>query len=433
MLIIKVVSTIIVTFFSLCISSILLKKRINFNNRETIISLIIMVVSVYFVHLIFANFIRILINFVFISLAYKFIFKESILRCFLVGFAVMMCLFLAEIIFGLLLVLVLPININQINQSWSGFLFANLFIGFTAYLIVLYPPFMKFLLRLVNKAEEAKYIEFIFIMIIAIGLLSNKNILVLGANIEYLINICLIVLFSTIVYYYFKEKEYRTKLSLEYKQLFCFMDRYEKEITSQNLIIHEFKNQLIAIKGFIDDGDQGINDYLKGLVDSLKTNTPKMIKDIDKVPGGALKGLIYYKLGRLHEEKFKLHIDIKSNAKRDIFNKLKPSVHTDIIKIIGVLFDNAIEAARDSEEKEIALEMDFKKNFFSLELSNTYDKKKFIKNKGGNSSTKGKGRGYGLILVDRLLKKHNFIQYHQTSSSSIYNVYLDVSLGDDTS
>ena len=114
--------------------------------------------------------------------------------------------FIAEIIFSIILVIFLSINAIELEQNWTGTIFANIYISLLAFLIVNITPLTNFLIKIVKKYERTKYSEAIIIMIFAIGILSNKNVLFLGINLEYIMNLFLVIIFGVIVFYFIKKK-----------------------------------------------------------------------------------------------------------------------------------------------------------------------------------------------------------------------------------
>lgn len=159
----------------------------------------------------------------------------------------------------------------------------------------------------------------------------------------------------------------------------------------------------------------------------LKNSESYIIKNMKNLPKGGLKGLIYYKLGYLNEEGIKVILSINENIRKMPYMKIKPDLNKDILKIIGVYLDNAVEAAVESKQKEISLEMFYEKGIFTFILSNTYSGKITIDPlERKYKSHKGKNRGYGLLLVDKIMKNNKNISRHTEVVNNFYIQYLYV-------
>lgn len=80
----------------------------------------------------------------------------------------------------------------------------------------------------------------------------------------------------------------------------------------------------------------------------------------------------------------------------------------DVIRIIGNLVDNAIEAAVNQKHKEVGVVIKEEKAAYSFAISNTHTEK--IKNEellfDSDFSTKGDSRGFGLQIVQELIQKN---------------------------
>ena len=93
-----------------------------------------------------------------------------------------------------------------------------------------------------------------------------------------------------------------------------------------------------------------------------------------------------------------------------MIEKIDLKTYIDITKILGVILDNAIDGARESDIKEIELDFKIDGNYMIMSISNTYNdeyidcigKKKF--------TTKGFGHGYGLLLAKEIVKNNSKIE-----------------------
>ncbi len=420
--------SLIMGLFALYIAFIYFKKSIVFKERETLISFFILIVIAIVNYFVFTNFIKVFINFIVFALVCKYIFKANLIKCFFVSAITIIYLFIAEIIYGLLLVFLTYFNIINSNEKWLEVLPGSLYIVIIAFILLKFKPLTSFFFSL-RWHGKAKYNEIIIITMLAIGIFANKNVKLLDSSAEYIMNLFLIIIFVIILFCLLKERENRIQLSLKYDQLFNCVHKYERELTDKNIVIHEFKNQLIAIRGLNNNENEEIVKYLNSIIRDFKKPKLRVLENMEHIPKGGLKGLIYYKLGDLEEEKINVLINVSPTIKKNIFSKMNSELYKDIIKIIGVYLDNAIEATKECQNRQIILEMYLKKNRFYFVLSNTYNNQINIKkiNEIGYS-TKGKGRGYGLAIVNKILNKYNFIEQSIDLIDSYFVSHLSINL-----
>ena len=85
-----------------------------------------------------------------------------------------------------------------------------------------------------------------------------------------------------------------------------------------------------------------------------------------------------------------------------------------LCKLIGIYYDNAIEAAKETRKKNILIEIYEVKNQTNIVISNTFKKAKNFNNRNEKGiSSKGKGRGNGLYFAKSLLDKNKWIEENQ--------------------
>ena len=178
------------------------------------------------------------------------------------------------------------------------------------------------------------------------------------------------------------------------------IENYQEE---QDLKIHEYKNQLSRITAITDD--KAVLEKIEEILNVDLTTDVYLLSKLKYMPKGELKSLIYYKLLIANKENIKLSISI-TELNKDCY-KFSTRQEKSLTNLIGIFFDNAIEAAKVSDKKEVAFEI-YDSNLgltFLIENSfngqidiNKIDRKGF--------TTKGKGHGNGLHLAKKIISKN---------------------------
>jgi len=131
---------------------------------------------------------------------------------------------------------------------------------------------------------------------------------------------------------------------------------------------------------------------------------------------------MYYKTSIAQRFKIKITIDI-SIKENGILYKLSKKKINELTKILGIYYDNAIEAAKDCRNKNILIEIYELKDKVNIVISNTFKKESIIKGKNKKGvSSKGNGRGYGLYFANKIIYNNNWIQ---TKQEIIDNYYIE--------
>lgn len=195
-----------------------------------------------------------------------------------------------------------------------------------------------------------------------------------------------------------------TQLELENTKL------HNKALSTINENIRGFKhdmgNMVQSINGYLSVGNiDGVKAYCQNLlqgfndVNLLSILSPKIINE------PAIYGVVVGKMLYAREKNLNLSLDIGLDVSSINFPSFELS------RIIGILLDNAIEAALETEEKKIKLEMvyDESKNADVIIIGNSVsdpNKVDVIKMFEKDYSTKENPSGFGLFEVLKFLKKN---------------------------
>lgn len=422
-----ILSSIVINICFLYVGSMLLNKKINFKKIKVVIAIFLSLILSPIIYLSFETFFKILMNYLLIMCLYKLVFDENIQKTFSLSFATVAVYFISEILVSIILIVHSKITLIPIEKEIIGGYIINIAISLFVFVLVEMKFTRKIICKLIGLFEKAKSQTIILIIILIIGILGRNNLSFLNLDSKYIINIITIVLFGIILFFLYKETETSNRLSQKYDQLLNYIQKYEIEITKKNMTIHEFKNQIITIKTLTSKNDKELNKYLNSLMNDIKADDENKLRGMEYIPPGGLKGLIYFKLGDLEEKGINVQTKIDSKLEKTAFCKKDTNLYMNILKIIGVYLDNAVEASVQSKQKKIYLEIYCQNKASHFILSNTYKGPIDINNFGKiGYSTKGEGRGYGFRLVSNIIDKHDNIKQYRELNDDYYTVHLVV-------
>lgn len=188
---------------------------------------------------------------------------------------------------------------------------------------------------------------------------------------------------------------------------------------------HDFSNIVQAIGGYIGTNDmEGLKTYYSQLlgdcqkVNNLYTLSPEVINN------PAIYSLLTSKYHKADELGIKINLEVFLNL-----NELNMKIY-EFTRALGILMDNAIEAAYECDEKIINVEIrkDFKVNRQLLIIENTYKEKDVdldkIYEKG--YSSKPNNTGLGLWEVRQIMKKNNNLNLYTTKNDTFFNQQLEI-------
>lgn len=276
-------------------------------------------------------------------------------------------------------------------------------------LIIIVLEFLIFLFYLKNikgnKENKVLIIPCIIILLfsIIIGYIKNDILQLLSIN-NYVV-ISSAILSAIILKFIY----YNVDLQNKYNKLIKLTMEYEKIIDDQGKKNHEYKNQLLVLKGYIDN-KQKLKEYLDEIIDDNKLGQNFEIRQLANISNGGLKELLYYKISKIKENNIKYYLYISDEISKPL-EKLSINKYKNITKVFGVLIDNAIDSAINSKEKEIYLDFSKDSKYIVITISNSYNKKIDLNKIGKKGFTsKGKGHGFGLRLAKEIIKKNNYLE-----------------------
>lgn len=362
---------------------------------------------------------RLILTIIFTIMAlYLSVFKKDISNSVYYTLAYELLAYISEIIISVIFVLIFRINLN----SYDKFRFLLLLFSISNCLLVYVFSKIKILnknIRRLNLIISKNHKDWIYIIIIMIllSLLLAFNKYNLGSGINYYINVGMVIFVVFSLIYVIYNKFQRQAMEDKYNESMEYVLRYEKIINEQGKKNHEYNNQLMVIKGYINKPER-LSEYLDEVIGEHKTGQNYTVKQLGFLPDGGVKGLLYHKLSKMEDNNIKYYLYVDQNLKDKDIESFDLKTYRDLTKLLGVFLDNAIDAALKSEEKEIEVELKDKDDCLLLTISNTYDKNTDI-NKVGKSgfTTKGVGHGFGLSIVKDIAKTNSEIETFSSKES----------------
>lgn len=353
-----------------------------------------------------------------IIVLYLTIFKKDISNSVFYAFVYEMLAFISEFIISILILIIFKLNgISYFNMPFS--LLISSILNCSLVYLLSKINFLSENIRKLNdiiKKNNKEWI-YIFLVMILMVIFMAFNMYKMNSTIEYYIYIATIIFIVASFVYVIYNKFQRQAMEDKYNESMEYVLRYEKIINDQGKKNHEYNNQLMVIKGYINKPER-LSEYLDEVIGEHKTGQNYTVKQLGFLPDGGVKGLLYHKLSKMEDNNIKYYLYVDQNLKDKDIENFDLKTYRDLTKLLGVFLDNAIDAALKSEEKEIEVELKDKDDCLLLTISNTYDKNTDI-NKVGKSgfTTKGVGHVFGLSIVKDIAKTNSEIETFSSKES----------------
>ena len=295
------------------------------------------------------------------------------------------------------------------------------------YLLYRVIKYFKFSINLENMTKKNKILFFIntFLGILAIG---TQFYLIIFYSDKMPIYITVISILSICAYFTISiysllstSKLDTTSRDLEEAQL------YNKTLTilhdSMRGFKHDFHNIVQGIGGYVDRGDlEGLKKYYKqllqdcGRVNNLTALNPAVINH----------PAIYNVLATKYHKADEIGVQINLGIFMDLNNIEKYMKIYEFTRILGILMDNAIEAASECEEKviHVSFRKEANRNRLVMIIENTYKNKDInidkIFEKDFSTKSKKTNSGLGLWEIRQILKRNNNLNLFTTKNEEFF-------------
>lgn len=251
------------------------------------------------------------------------------------------------------------------------------------------------------------------------------------------------VLFSSIVLYvaYFvltyimvttivREYEINAKIMLKqnsYDNLQRYMAEIEELYQNIRVFRHDYMNIMVSMAGYMEDNNmEGLKRYYEQQIHPLsdilskEKNVVASLRNLDIVE---LKSLISVKLNYALEMKIIVNVEITEKISAVNMKSVE------LVRIMGILLDNAIEASQESDKPGIFFSIIKMEKNVAFIIKNTYVKQDIDYSKLGSLgvSSKGGRRGIGLYNIKAIINEYDNVimdtEYDEGYFTQLIEIY----------
>lgn len=274
-----------------------------------------------------------------------------------------------------------------------------------------------------NLSTNKKIIVMSSITLVMLAIFFYNLIKTFEFNNNIITYLVIIVMLICILLYLFKQKIENEKISKKYDELLDVMKSYESDIEEQRTLRHETKNEFATIKCKLQDKEDNktIIEYIDSVIGEKEKAGSTKYSKFKYLPSNGLKGFFYYKFIEAEKKGINVSINISKQIENSFLKDIETKDFKDLARIIGVYLDNAIEASSTSEDKKLGIEMYLIKEKIEIIITNTFNNEINLDKIGKESfSTKGKHRGHGVLLVNKILSENNMFEAKNEIRGNIY-------------
>lgn len=387
-------------------------------------------IFVYISNILIPNPYKFFVNIIIIPLSIHFLLNVPILKSFLCLIVSTVFSILSESVVVKLSTLYLNLDTTQLTSvplyRFTFTLVIQLLV-FMIYILIKYSKLQISMLESMSKKNKLIFICNFLFAILAMTIqffITGFYLEKLPIYIVILSNITLVAYFLLSLYSIVKTTELEiTTLNLEQeKEHNRILKVAQDDIRGFR---HDFSNIICTIGGYVHSKDMdGLTNYFKQIqTDVVKVNNLTALSP-DIINNPAIYALVTAK----YDKASNLNINMSVEVFMDL-NTINMKIY-EFTRILGILLDNAIEAADECDERNVYVHIrnDKRHNRQLLIVENTYKDKNINTDKiyEKNYSTKPKNTGLGLWEVRQLLKRNNNLNLYTTKTERLFKQQLEI-------
>lgn len=417
------ISSILCSIIEIYIIKKIINQKFLTKIKTILLSISILITYHFFSYLLTNSYVRIILLNVLLMMITKFIYKEKLSKSIFAAFFTWLILLISEVICMIVTYNILKIDIETIQTTPFFHIIFNIIIYFLCYIIINIKPLQETLKKIINKFQVINNKNIILVTLIICILFSLCSYYIyVEEKSEYflILNLIILIIYAIIIISISNEKEKNYEMKKNIENISENLIEYEKMLDYQRVANHENKNQLLVIKGMLKKNDKEAIDYINSIIKEKREDNEDFYMKTKRIPSGGLQGLIYYKLLTAKEKNINIALNIDSKVRKINFKKYGVDFNKKLCKIIGILMDNAIQAVENLKDKNIEINMKNNENI-EIEISNNFSGQIDLSKIGETGyTTKDKGHGYGLTLLNKIIEKEEKIENKKSISGNAF-------------
>jgi Signal transduction histidine kinase regulating citrate/malate metabolism len=295
-------------------------------------------------------------------------------------------------------------NINQLSKKYDEIGRYILFLPFLFGMIMILLDLFQF-----NKGIYQERLNHIFMILLVI--------LFLGMQMIYLK-----LLFRTIAL-----KEHLQYQETEKMNLQLYNQDISKNLQEIREMKHDLKNIFLTMGEYVARSeDKELKEYYYENIASFagqEIRRNDLYVNLQNLQNESIKAFLYYKILQGYDSE----VDMQLETALD--HSVIPFVtdFSDIIRILGIFLDNAIEESLQVQQSFVKVVVKEQEGQMSISVKNKVRESVIINGIHKGLSSKGLGRGAGLAIVEKLVGKHSDILWNSYFQEDVFVQSISIS------
>ncbi|MBD5429625.1 GHKL domain-containing protein [Lactobacillus sp.] len=325
------------------------------------------------------------------------------------------------------------IFLGAIDNNLYEFLFLNVWLTILFFLIKKYSPYIK--KQLIGKNKIVFLWLEIYFYAVTTGMVLKYKLGDKFISVGSFFGIFLILQGIFIIGGYIEmvriqnemlKKKTKEELEKKYQQQKKYAHYLEKDEDKLRSFRHDYQNMFNSLKLSAQKGN--LNEVVKKLDQFTKNNLDKnallKYQNLNHIKVDTLKSLFITKLTEMSDLEIKYQVECTKEI-----SKIPQEIdELDLLRILGIALDNAIEECTGEENSWIKIMLYSSENDLEIEIRNSVSEKKPKMNQlfQKGFTTKQGHHGLGLYTINQINKKYPCLDISYMANSEYFDFYMTV-------
>ena len=236
----------------------------------------------------------------------------------------------------------------------------------------------------------------------------------------FIYNLSILYIYNTISETY--DKNLKIALHTQEKEYYLSQsEMMNKSVEQMKAFKHDIRNHLITLRTYVEQGNSlATFDYFDQLLGEIEVD--ELYSDTGNTP---VDSIINYKFRNARQNQIRLSLNL--SIPRDL-----PIEASAIVKLLGNLLDNALEAVEKINEKWISLDIEFSRGCLFIKIENSFNGEVVYSEENQMVSSKGNDEhGYGLKNISQTINDYNG-EIKVSHADQLFSVVVLLYVGDVT-
>ena len=429
-LIVSFIGTSLLTCAEVYLWFILSNKKIDFRKKSIyiytlLLSLFIFINHNYSIHSV-KEITTVLLALIFCKIIVKLGIRETVVLTFLGQLLIM----IAEAIMVGIMNVVFNYNIDFImNDSLVTLVFDIIMTVFVILFskIKIWKKLYNWLIRITGYIKTPQLVVFLLFVTLGSSIFSTSVYFKNNLVISLILNVVISIVYTIIIFLVFRYQHKYFVIKSKYNLSLDDLQAQETLLNDYRIANHENKNNLLTIKEMTSN--KKVVGFINALIkENYSSNNYSLVKKCLKLPTRGIRALIYNKMKLMTNKGIDCNLSVDNKVSSEVIKNLTDDDIVDICKMLGVFLDNSIEELGSYDEKTINISFSLIDGLLHIIICNNYESFNKSTQLETKKSTKGKGRGYGLQLVKRIVEINRKIDHKTVISKDLYSQEIIIKL-----